>query len=152
MNNTTYSPKKAEIESKWYIIDAANKPLGRVATEAAKLLRGKHKPTYTPNIDNGDHVIILNCNVIILNVKDVILTGNKLNQKIYRHHSGYIGGMKEVSAKVMLEKNPEKAMTLAVKGMLPHNSLGRAQLKKLRVYAGAEHENQAQKPEVWEVK
>ena len=144
MNNTTYSPKKAEIESKWYIIDAANKPLGRVATEAAKLLRGKHKPTFTPNIDTGDHVIILN-------VKDVILTGNKLNQKIYRHHSGYIGGMKEVSAKVMLEKNPEKAMTLAVKGMLPHNSLGRAQLKKLRVYAGAEHENQAQKPEVWEV-
>ena len=145
MNNTTYSPKKAEIESKWYIIDAANKPLGRVATEAARLLRGKHKPTFTPNIDTGDHVIILN-------VKDVILTGNKLNQKIYRHHSGYIGGMKEVSAKVMLEKNPEKAMTLAVKGMLPHNSLGRAQLKKLRVYAGAEHENQAQKPEVWEVK
>ena len=142
MNNTTYSPKKAEIESKWYIIDAANKPLGRVATEAAKLLRGKHKPTFTPNIDTGDHVIILN-------VKDVILTGNKLNQKIYRHHSGYIGGMKEVSAKVMLEKNPEKAMTLAIKGMLPHNSLGRAQLKKLRVYAGAEHENQAQKPEIW---
>ena len=145
MNNTTYSPKKAEIESKWYIIDAANKPLGRVATEAAKLLRGKHKPTFTPNIDTGDHVIILN-------VKDVILTGNKLNQKIYRHHSGYIGGMKEISAKVMLEKNPEKAMTLAIKGMLPHNSLGRQSLKKLRVYAGAEHENQAQKPEVWEVK
>ena len=145
MNNTTYSPKKAEIESKWYIIDAANKPLGRVATEAAKLLRGKHKPTFTPNIDMGDHVIILNC-------KDAILTGNKLNQKVYRHHSGYIGGMKEVSAKVMLEKNPEKAMMLAVKGMLPHNSLGRQYLKKLRVYAGSEHENQAQKPEVWEVK
>ena len=145
MNNTTYSPKKAEIESKWYIIDAANKPLGRVATEAAKLLRGKHKPTFTPNIDMGDHVIILNC-------KDVILTGNKLNQKIYRHHSGYIGGMKEVPANVMLEKNPEKAMTLAVKGMLPHNSLGRQMAKKLRVYAGSEHENQAQKPEVWEVK
>ena len=144
MNNTTYSPKKGEIESNWYIIDAANKPLGRVATEAARLLRGKHKPTYTPNIDTGDHVIILN-------VKDVILTGNKINQKVYRHHSGYIGGMKEVSAKVMLEKNPEKAMTLAVKGMLPHNSLGRAQLKKLRVYAGSEHENQAQKPKVWEV-
>ena len=145
MNNTTYSPKKAEIERKWYIIDAANKPLGRVATEAAKLLRGKHKPTYTPNIDTGD-------NVIILNAKDVVLTGNKLNQKVYRHHSGYIGGMKEVSAKVMLEKNPEKAITLAIKGMLPHNSLGRAMARKLRVYAGAEHENQAQKPEVWEVK
>ena len=145
MNNTTYSPKKGEIESKWYIIDAADKPLGRVATEAAKLLRGKHKPTYTPNMDTGDHVIIINA-------KDVILTGNKLNQKIYRHHSGYIGGMKETSAKVMLEKSPEKAMMLAVKGMLPHNSLGSAQLKKLRVYAGAEHENAAQKPEVWEVK
>ena len=145
MNNTTYSAKANEVESKWYIIDAANKPLGRVATEAAKLLRGKHKPTYTPNIDMGDHVIILNC-------KDVILTGNKLNQKVYRHHSGYIGGMKEVPAKVMLEKNPEKAMTLAIKGMLPHTSLGRKMAKKLRVYAGSEHENQAQKPEKWEVK
>ena len=144
MNNVTYSLKKGEIESKWYIIDAANKPLGRVATEAAKLLRGKHKPTFTPNIDMGDHVIIINA-------KDVILTGNKLNQKVYRHHSGYIGGMKETPAKVMLETNPEKAMTLAVKGMLPHNSFGRQSLKKLRVYAGAEHENQAQKPEVWEV-
>ena len=142
MNNTTYSLKKNEIERKWYIIDAANKPLGRVATEAAKLLRGKHKPTFTPNIDTGDHVIILN-------VKDVILTGNKLNQKIYRHHSGYIGGMKEVSAKVMLEKNPEKAMTLAVKGMLPHNSLGRKMATKLRVFAGSEHNLQAQKPEIW---
>ncbi len=142
MNNTTYSVKKNEIERKWYIIDAANKPLGRVATEAAKLLRGKHKPTFTPNLDVGDHVIILNCN-------KVILTGNKLNQKIYRHHSGYIGGMKETSAKDMLEKNPEKAMMLAIKGMLPHNSLGAQQLKKLRVYAGSEHENAAQKPESW---
>ena len=142
MNNTTYSVKKNEIERKWYIIDAANKPLGRVATEAAKLLRVKHKPTFTPNLDVGDHVIILNCN-------QVILTGNKLNQKVYRHHSGYIGGMKETSAKDMLEKNPEKAMMLAVKGMLPHNSLGAQQLKKLRVYAGSEHENAAQKPEAW---
>ena len=142
MNNTTYSVKKNEIQSKWYIIDAANKPLGRVATEAAKLLRGKHKPTFTPNIDVGDHVIILNCN-------QVVLTGNKLNAKVYRHHSGYIGGMKETSAKDMLEKNPEKAMMLAVKGMLPHNSLGAQQLKKLRVYAGSEHENAAQKPEVY---
>ncbi len=145
MNNTTYSAKKSEIESKWYIIDATNKPLGRVATEVAKLLRGKHKPTFTPHIDMGDHVIVLNC-------KDAILTGNKLNQKLYRRHSGYIGGMKEVSAKVMMDKTPEKAMTLAVKGMLPHNSLGRQMAKKLRVYAGSEHENQAQKPEIWEVK
>jgi len=142
MNNTTYSIKKSEIERKWYIIDAANKPLGRVATEAAKLLRGKHKPTFTPNLDNGDNVIIINC-------KDVVLTGNKLNAKVYRRHSGYIGGMKEVSAKVMLENTPEKAMMLAIKGMLPHNTLGRQSLKKLRVYAGSEHEQTAQQPEVW---
>jgi len=145
MNNTTYSVKKNEIERKWYIIDAANKPIGRVATEVAKLLRGKHKPTYTPNMDVGDHVIVLNC-------KDAILTGRKLDQKIYRHHSGYIGGMKETSARVMMETRPERAMMLAVKGMLPHNSLGRQMVKKLRVYAGGEHENIAQKPEVWEVK
>ncbi len=142
MNNTTYSLKKSEIQRKWYIIDAANKPLGRVAAEAAKLLRGKHKPTYTPNIDNGDHVIILNCS-------KVILTGNKLNQKMYRHHSGYLGGMKETVAKDMLENKPEKMMTLAITGMLPHNRLGRQMAKKLRVYAGETHENEAQKPEVW---
>ena len=145
MNNTTYSVKKNEIERKWYKIDAADTPLGKVATEAAKLLRGKHKPTFTPNMDVGDNVIIINCS-------QVILTGNKINQKVYRQHSGYIGGMKEVSAKDMLANTPEKAMMLAVKGMLPHNSLGRQTLKKLRVYAGAEHENAAQKPEVWEVK
>ena len=142
MNNITYRIEKAEVERKWYIIDAANKPLGRVATEAARLLRGKHKPTFTPNIDTGDNVIIINC-------KDVILTGNKLNSKVYRHHSGYIGGMKEVTASVMLEKNPEKAMLLAVKGMLPHNSLGRKMATKLRVFAGSEHNLQAQKPEMW---
>ncbi|MBR3132473.1 MAG: 50S ribosomal protein L13 [Clostridia bacterium] len=145
MNNTTYSAKKSEIESKWYIIDAANKPLGRVATEAAKLLRGKHKPTFTPNIDTGDHVIIINCS-------QAVLTGKKLDQKIYRHHSGYIGGMKETTARVMMDNTPEKAMMLAIKGMLPHTKLGRQQITKLRVYAGAEHENAAQKPEVWEVK
>ena len=145
MNNVTYSAKKETVERKWLIIDAANKPLGRVATEAARLLRGKHKPTFTPNVDTGDHVIILNC-------KDVILTGKKLDQKIYRHHSGYIGGMKETSARVMMDKTPEKAMYLAVKGMLPHTKLGRQMIKKLRVYAGSEHENAAQKPEVWEVK
>ena len=142
MNNTTYSVKKSEIERTWYIIDAANKPLGRVATEAARLLAGKHKPIYTKNIDTGDHVIVINC-------KDVKFTGNKLNNKIYRHHSGYIGGMKELSAKVMMEKNPEKVMMLAIKGMLPHNTLGSQMLKKLRVYSNSEHENQAQKPEIW---
>ena len=145
MNNTTYSAKKSEIESKWYVIDAQGKPLGRVATEAAKLLRGKHKPTYTPTIDTGDHVIVINC-------KDAVLTGKKLDQKMYRHHSGYIGGMKETSARVMMETTPEKAMMLAIKGMLPNTKLGRQMIKKLRVYAGSEHENIAQKPEVWEVK
>ena len=145
MNNTTYRPKKGEIERRWYILDASGKSLGRVATEAAKLLRGKHKPTYTPNLDTGDFVIILNC-------KDAIFTGRKLEQKVYRHHSEYIGGMREISAKMMMEKTPERAMTHAVKGMLPHNSLGRQMIKKLRVYAGSEHEHIAQKPEVWEVK
>ena len=145
MNNTTYSAKKSEIESKWYVIDAQGKSLGRVATEAAKLLSGKHKPTYTPTIDTGDHVIVINC-------KDAVLTGKKLDQKMYRHHSGYIGGMKETSARVMMENSPEKAMMIAIKGMLPHTKLGRQMIKKLRVYSGEEHENIAQKPEVWEVK
>ena len=145
MNNTTYSPKASEIERKWYIIDASGKSLGRVATEAAKLLRGKHKPTFTPNQDVGDHVIIINC-------KDAVFTGKKLDQKVYRHHSGYIGGLKETTARVMMDKTPEKAMTIAIKGMLPHTKLGRQMIKKLRVYAGSEHENAAQKPEVWEVK
>ena len=142
MNNKTYSAKASEIERKWYIIDASGKPLGRVATEAAKLLRGKHKPTFTPNIDTGDNVIIINC-------KDVVLTGNKMNSKIYRHHSGYIGGMKETTAREMMNKKPEEVMYLAIKGMLPKNSLGRQSIKKLRVYAGSEHENMAQKPEIW---
>ena len=145
MNNVTYSPKKGELERKWYIVDAANKPLGRTATEVARLLRGKHKPTYTPNEDVGDFVIVINC-------KDAILTGKKLDQKVYRHHSGFIGGMKETSARVMMDTKPERAMFLAVKGMLPHTKLGRQMIKKVRVYAGSEHENMAQKPEVWEVK
>ena len=142
MNNKTYSAKASEIERKWYIIDASGKPLGRVATEAAKLLRGKPKPTFTPNLDTGDHVIVLNC-------KEAVLTGRKLDQKIYRHHSGYIGGMKETTAREMMNKKPEEVMYLAIKGMLPKNSLGRQSIKKLRVYAGSEHENMAQKPEIW---
>ena len=145
MNNTTYSPKAGEIERKWYIVDASGKSLGRVATEVAVLLRGKHKPTFTPNQDVGDYVIVLNC-------KDAVLTGHKLDQKMYRHHSGFIGGMKETPARVMMDNKPENAMFLAVKGMLPHTRLGRQMIKKLRVYAGSEHENAAQKPEVWEVK
>lgn len=143
MNNKTYSPKASEIEKKWYIIDGAGKPLGRVAAEAAKLLKGKHKPTYSTHIDCGD-------NVIILNSDKLVLTGNKLNNKIYTSFSGYIGGLKEVKAKDMMAKNSKKAVMLAVKGMLPKNSLGRAMLTKLRVYNGAEHEQQAQKPEIWE--
>ena len=145
MNNTTYSAKSNDIKRQWYIIDASGKPLGRIAAEAAKLLRGKHKPTFTPNVDTGDHVIILNA-------KDVILTGRKLDQKIYRHHTGYIGNMKEISARNLLQNNPEKAMMLAIKGMLPKNRLGRQMINKVRIYAGSEHENQAQKPIVWEVK
>ena len=141
MRQTTFA-KPADVKRTWYIVDAAGLTLGRLSTEVAAVLRGKHKPTFTPNIDVGDHVIILNCD-------QVILTGNKLNQKMYRHHSGYIGGMKEVSAKDMMANNPEKAMMLAIKGMLPHTKLGAAQLKKLRVYAGSEHENAAQKPEAW---
>lgn len=143
MNNTTYSVKKEEIERKWYIIDAENKPLGRVAVEAAKLLRGKHKPTFTPNQDVGDYVIITNCS-------KAILTGNKLNQKLYTHFTGYVGNMKKTLAKDMMEQKPDKAMYIAVKGMLPHTKLGAKMLTKLRVYAGNEHENIAQKPEKWE--
>ena len=145
MNNTTFMANSKNVEKKWYIIDASGKPLGRIAAEAAKILRGKHKPTFTPNVDTGDHVIILNC-------KNVILTGKKLDQKIYRHHTGYIGNMKETTARNMLEDKPEKAMMLAIKGMLPKNRLGRQMINKVRIYAGSEHENQAQKPEVWEVK
>ena len=143
--NKTYTPNVKELDKKWYVIDAKDKVLGRVATEAAKLLRGKHKPNFMFNIDTGDHVIIINC-------KDVVLTGKKLDQKMYRRHSGYLGGMKEKSAKVMMEQTPEKAMYLAIKGMLPHTKLGAKQLKKLRVYKDENHEQIAQKPEIWEVK
>lgn len=142
MNNKTYSPKINEIKRKWYIIDADSKPLGRVATEAAKLLKGKHKPMYATHIDCGDHVIIINSD-------KVILTGNKLIGKTYTSHSGYIGGLKTVLAKDMLSKKSDKMITIAVKGMLPKNSLGRSMLTKLKVYKGSEHEQMAQMPEVW---
>ena len=142
MNNTTHSVKASEIERKWYIIDATDKPLGRVASEAAKLLRGKHKTTFTPNLDCGDHVIVINCG-------KAVLTGRKLDQKVYRRHSEYVGGVKETTARVMMDTKPDQAMMLAVKGMLPKNSLGRQMLKKLRVVVDDKHENQAQKPEMW---
>ena len=142
MNNTTHSVKAKEIEKKWYILDAANKPLGRVATEAARLLRGKHKPTYSTHLDCGD-------NVIVINSDKIVLTGNKLNNKYYRYHTAYMTGLKEVSYKDLMAKNSEKAVMLAVKGMLPKNTLGRQMLTKLRVFKGAEHNHEAQKPEMW---
>ena len=128
------------VERKWYVVDAKGQTLGRLASEVATVLRGKHKVTYTPHVDCGDHVIIINAD-------QIEMTGKKLDQKIYRRHSGYVGGLKEVSARVMMDKNPERVIMLAVKGMLPKNSLGRKMLTKLRVYAGAEHEHTAQQPE-----
>lgn len=142
MNNTTYSVKASEIERKWYVIDADGKVLGRLATEVAKLLKGKHKPTYSTHMDVGDHVIVINTDKIVF-------TGNKLEDKMYRRHTGYIGNMKEESAKEVMAKDSTKAVMLAVKGMLPKNSLGRKMLTKLRVYAGSEHEQIAQKPEIY---
>ena len=142
MNNTTYSVKASEIERKWYVIDADGKVLGRLATEVAKLLKGKHKPTYSTHMDVGDHVIVINTDKIVF-------TGNKLEDKVYRRHTGYIGNMKEETAREVMEKDSTKAVMLAVKGMLPKNSLGRQMLTKLRVYAGPEHEQTAQKPEVY---
>ncbi len=137
----TYVATKDSIERKWLVIDAEGMVLGRLATEVARLLRGKHKPTYTPFLDTGD-------NVIVINASKVVLTGKKLDDKIYRHHSGFPGGMKEIDYRTLIAKNPEKAVELAVKGMLPKNSLGRQMFRKLHVYAGPEHEQAAQKPEV----
>ncbi len=137
----SYIAKPAEVERKWYVIDAEGQTLGRLATKVATVLRGKHKPTYTPHVDTGDHVIIINAD-------KVVLTGKKLDQKKFRWHTGYLGGLKERSYRDMMQKQPEKVMMHAVKGMLPKNSLGRQMLKKLRVYAGPEHGHSAQMPEV----
>ena len=139
---STFMAKPAEVERKWYIIDAAGKSLGRIASAAASILRGKIKPTFTPNVDCGDFVIILNAD-------KAVLTGNKLEQKYYRYHTGYVGGLKEIKYKTLMAEKPEKAVTLAVKGMLPHNTLGAKALTRLRVYTGAEHEHAAQNPEVY---
>ncbi len=139
---STTLAKKETVSRKWYVIDAAGQPLGRTAVKAATLLRGKHKVDYTPNVDCGDFVIVINA-------KEAILTGNKLTEKYYRHHSGWIGGLKEVQYKKLMNERPELAMQLAIKGMLAKNSLGRDQLTRLRVYAGAEHKHEAQKPEAW---
>ncbi len=139
---TTYMAKPDEIKRSWYIIDAAGRPLGRVATEAARLLRGKHKPEFTPHLDTGDHVIILNAG-------QAVLTGRKLEQKYYYRHSGYPGGLKKIDYATLMDKRPEKALFLAIRGMLPHNRLGRAMLKKLRVYRDNQHSHQAQQPLPW---
>ncbi len=140
---STYMPKAGDITRKWYVIDAAGKPMGKVAVEAAKLLRGKHKALFTPNADCGDHVIIINA-------EKAVLTGNKLNQKMYYHHSGYIGHLKEVKYSTLMKTKPDFAMTIAVKGMLPDTVIGRKALTRLRVVKGAEHPHAAQKPDVWE--
>ena len=137
---TTLTPKKNEIERQWWLVDADGMRLGRLATEVARILRGKHKPIYTPHLDTGDHVIVVNAS-------KVALSGNKADQKTYFRHSGYMGGEKHIPFKKMLEKHPERVIELAVKGMLPKNTLGRHMREKLKVYAGAEHPHQGQQPQ-----
>ena len=136
---STFMAKAETVERKWYVIDAANKPLGKTAAAAANILRGKHRPEFTPHVDCGEFVIIVNC-------EKAVLTGKKLDQKYYRHHSGYIGGLKEVKYRTLMNTRPELAMKLAVKGMLPKNSIGAKSLTRLKLYRGAEHKNAAQKP------
>lgn len=142
---TTFMANDQNVERKWYVVDAEGKRLGRLATEVASILRGKNKPTYTPHVDTGDYVIIVNA-------EKIELTGNKLEDKMYYRHSGHPGGLKERNAGEMRERFPERMLELAVKGMLPKGPLGRKMIKKLHVYAGPEHKNQAQKPEVYELK
>ena len=142
---STVSAKKEEIVRKWYVVDAKNAVLGRVASQVAAVLKGKHKPIYTPHVDTGDFVVIINA-------EKVQLTGNKREEKTYYHHTGYPGGLKSITADKLLQKNPEEVLTIAIKGMLPKNPLGRQMVTKLKVYAGAEHPHDAQKPEVLEIK
>ena len=142
---TTYIAKIADVEREWYVVDATDKTLGRLASEIATILRGKNKPMYAPNIDAGDYVIVINA-------EKVAVTGKKLDQKVYTHHSGYVGGLKTITLKKQLEKKPEEVLKHAVKGMLPKNALGRKMFSKLHVYAGPEHAHAAQKPEVLELK
>ena len=136
---STFMAKQESIERKWYIIDAAGKPLGRTAVTAANILRGKHRPEFTPHVDCGEFVVIINAS-------KAVLTGKKLDQKFYRRHSGYIGGLKETKYRTLMQTKPELAMTLAVKGMLPHNSIGDKSITRLKVYAGDAHNQQAQQP------
>ena len=136
----TYVPKRGEVESKWFVVDAAGKRLGRLASEVAKILRGKHKPQYTPFLDMGDHVIVVNA-------EKIVLTGRKLEQKMHHRHSGYPGGLKSVPYSRIMVERPERAIEYAVKGMLPHNRLGRKMVRKLKVYTGPDHPHEAQSPE-----
>ena len=138
---STYMEKKGSFERKWYVVDAADMPLGKTAVIVADLLRGKGKVTYTPHADCGD-------NVIVINAAKAVLTGNKLDQKLYRTHSGWVGGLKETKYRTLMQEKPELAMRVAVKGMIPHNIVGKDSLKRLHVYAGDTHEHQAQKPEL----
>ena len=139
---STFMANKGSIQRKWYVLDAAGKPLGKTAVIAADLLRGKRKPEFTPHADCGDFVIIINA-------EKAVLTGKKLDQKYYRTHSGWVGGLKEVQYRTLMRERPELAMKLAIKGMLPHNTIGKDSLGRLRVYKGAEHEHAAQKPQPW---
>lgn len=135
----TYMAKAEDVQRKWYVVDATGMVLGRLASNVANVLRGKDKPTFTPNVDTGDFVIVINCD-------KVVLTGKKLEQKFHTYHTGYIGGLKQIQYKKLMAEHPERAVELAVKGMLPKNSLGREQFKHLRCFAGAEHNHQAQQP------
>ena len=140
----TFSAKPAEVQRSWYVVDATDKTLGRLATELALRLRGKHKPVYTPHVDTGDYIVVINA-------AKIRVTGNKLEGKLYHHHTGYVGHLKTVDLGTMLAEKPERVLTLAVKGMLPKNSLGRAMIKKMRVFAGPEHTHVAQQPQPLEI-
>ena len=142
---STFMAKASNVELQWYVIDAENQVLGRLASQIAAMLRGKHKPTFTPHVDTGDYIIVVNA-------EKLVLTGKKLDQKMYRHHTGYPGGLKETTYRRLMATKPEFALKEAVRGMLPKGPLGYAMLKKLHVYAGPNHEHQAQKPVVFEVK
>lgn len=141
----TFMAKQEEVQRKWYVVDATDLVLGRLASQVASILRGKNKPEFTPNVDTGDYVIVVNCDKIRL-------TGNKLEDKYHMYHTGYMGGLKKIQYKKLMAEDPERALRLAVKGMLPKNSLGRKMISKLKVYKGAEHNNAAQKPEVLVIK
>ena len=141
---STFMAKAQDVQRKWYIVDAEGKTLGRLATEVARVLKGKHKPTYTPHVDTGDFVVVINA-------EKVVVTGRKAEQKLYRRHSGYTGGLREIPYAEMLKKHPERIISIAVRGMIPHNKLGRQMVKKLKGYTGSEHPHAAQQPEVLEI-